>query len=527
MASHAGVRSGDRDRVFFGDAQHGYITLQSTSYRWAGMTDHAGEEGGCLNDLLLTLPVAGLAWWLGLYVIAREPRSPRLNRSGAGLLIYAMAASVDLLSRMTEGSGTLDQLRWPLVLLPALFWIGALIALLPETLPARWALDAGWRLAVGPVAVGLVVVGLATGIGLGRQPTLAGLLVSGLLLLPMLTLAISIWFWCRTRNRFDALGLPLLFTIFFGLSTGLIALPADWLPRPAVLVLIGIDLVGIGLSVARFDAFALGEALLPDMIRSFDAAFLGGLVFGGQVGLAMLLATGVTPAMTVLLLGTVLTAVTATTLAGPLTDYLDRVAFQRFPRLRLARQELRTATSGLPRSEGTGDPAGLDQVTFDKLVRQALRHVADLPRLATSPLVHHPALAERFPEGVGPLDRAVALRSLLVESIERLKPDDRVAFATSDAWRHYNALYYPYVAGVKPYRRQPSPTLNDPAARAALEWLRADVPERTLHNWQNAASQLVARDLRARLGVQPASLPLTPAAPTRPRLTPEQRSASD
>jgi hypothetical protein len=38
----------------------------------------------------------------------------------------------------------------------------------------------------------------------------------------------------------------------------------------------------------------------------------------------------------------------------------------------------------------------------------------------------------------------------------------------------------------------------DPAARQALDWFRASVPERTLHNWQNAAARLVAQDLRAR-----------------------------
>jgi oxygen-independent coproporphyrinogen-3 oxidase len=39
---------------------------------------------------------------------------------------------------------------------------------------------------------------------------------------------------------------------------------------------------------------------------------------------------------------------------------------------------------------------------------------------------------------------------------------------------------------------------RDPAARAALEWFRTAVPERTLYNWQTAAARLVARDLRER-----------------------------
>ena len=36
----------------------------------------------------------------------------------------------------------------------------------------------------------------------------------------------------------------------------------------------------------------------------------------------------------------------------------------------------------------------------------------------------------------------------------------------------------------------------DETARAALDWFHTSVPERTLHNWQNAAAKLIAEDLR-------------------------------
>jgi hypothetical protein len=38
--------------------------------------------------------------------------------------------------------------------------------------------------------------------------------------------------------------------------------------------------------------------------------------------------------------------------------------------------------------------------------------------------------------------------------------------------------------------------LPESDARDVLEWFRTNVPERTLHNWQNAAAKLVAQDLR-------------------------------
>ena len=70
---------------------------------------------------------------------------------------------------------------------------------------------------------------------------------------------------------------------------------------------------------------------------------------------------------------------------------------------------------------------------------------------------------------------------------------------TSDAWRHYNAVYFPYVLGLKPYARRVDMDSLDESARAALEWFQTFVPERTLHNWQNAAAKLIAEDIKKAL----------------------------
>ena len=67
---------------------------------------------------------------------------------------------------------------------------------------------------------------------------------------------------------------------------------------------------------------------------------------------------------------------------------------------------------------------------------------------------------------------------------------------TSDEWRHYTSLYFPYVAGIRPYSRRPAPASTDGALREAAEWFAAAVPERTLHNWQNEAARLIAGHLR-------------------------------
>src|SRR4030095_5685853 len=97
--------------------------------------------------------------------------------------------------------------------------------------------------------------------------------------------------------------------------------------------------------------------------------------------------------------------------------------------------------------------------------------------------------------GTNPLDRAHALRSLLVQSIQKLKPQSDARFGTTDEWRYYNSVYFPYVLGLKPYTRRADYDLLDDVSRAALDWFQTSVPERTLHNWQNTAAKLIAEDL--------------------------------
>lgn len=117
-----------------------------------------------------------------------------------------------------------------------------------------------------------------------------------------------------------------------------------------------------------------------------------------------------------------------------------------------------------------------------------------------SPLTDLLAIDKRLVEhgrADNPLDRATELKAMLLESIDRLKPRDQ-EFGTSDEWRYFNALYFPYVAGIRPYRRQPDLSGLDETSRRAFDWFRRYVPERTLYNWQNAAARVVAKDLRTR-----------------------------
>jgi hypothetical protein len=203
--------------------------------------------------------------------------------------------------------------------------------------------------------------------------------------------------------------------------------------------------------------------------------------------------------MLALLLATIAAAISLTIFADPLQSAIDQLVFVRSPWLRRARDDARAAASALPRLDSEIHLADIDAAEFARLTRRALSHYGDLPRLAASPLTRLPQIERRLAQRGTPneiLDPATELKTLLAESVARLKPRGQADFGTSDEWRHYNALFFPYIAGLKPYSRRAPNDRLDPAVKLALEWFQATVPERTLYNWQNAAAKLVAQELR-------------------------------
>ncbi|MCA9919034.1 MAG: hypothetical protein KC445_13825, partial [Anaerolineales bacterium] len=158
-------------------------------------------------------------------------------------------------------------------------------------------------------------------------------------------------------------------------------------------------------------------------------------------------------------------------------------------------------SDALTRSDDALQLDKIDGDTFTRYTRQALSQMGNLPHLARSPLTRLPLIAHRLQQNGQPTDtltRAGELRLVLTESIERLKPPGEADFGTTDEWRHYNALHYPYVRGLKPYSRRLLLGEAETAVLPILDWFRTQVPQRTLYNWQNAAAALVARDLRER-----------------------------
>ena len=388
--------------------------------------------------LFLEFSTFAFTFWLGLYLLARNPVSPLLRFAGLGTTAYALALAVESISRYASPGLALALAgwRWPILLLPALCWGGALFYLRPS-FPAA-----------------------------------------------------------QTKR---SIGVIVTATLFFALGLGLLIVPFNRLPRSWVMLAISLDFVALGLAIAVLDAFDEGETLLPDMVRSLASAFFTVLLFASLIVSTMVLSTGVTLAMVTLLLAATAAAVATQVFSDSLQATLDRVAFFRAPHLSQARADLRAAASALPRLDEALDLKSLEDAEFNRLTRRAISHMGDLSRLAASPLTRLPLvttrLAARGASG-DTLDRATELKALLAESILRLKPRDKGDFGVSDEWRHYNALYFPYVVGLKSYSLRLEQNGLDPTAHEALAWFRASVPERTLHNWQNAAAKLVAKDLR-------------------------------
>jgi hypothetical protein len=467
-------------------------------------------SGGILSLEILSY---SLALWLGLYLIAHNPVNPRLRWAGLGLAAYALSLATDLLGIYAPtplSRQILTRLHQPLLLFPALFWLGVIIHLLPEESLLRSHLDRLWRYGLLPASGLFYLFNIFT--VSPAQPGLVYMVLAGATLLLMLTaltlsggifykLAHSTWPNFRQVPR-NALGLIMAATLFFTLGAGLLVFPFAGLPRSWLLIAIGVDLILLGLAVAMLDAFDEGETLWPDFLRSFDYSLLNVLLFGGLVGLAMFGGMGVTFAMLALLLAVIAAAMATQIFADPLQIALDRLAFARFPHLWHARAQLRAAANALPRLSDSVDFDNLDEAEFIRLTRRALSHWSDLPRLSASPLTHLPLIEARLAARHAPdntLERAAELKMLLAESIARLKPRDQGDFGASEAWRYYNALYFPYVVGLKPYSQRGEVNGFDPATHQALAWFQTQVPERTLHNWQNVAAKLVAQDLREQL----------------------------
>ncbi|WNG91857.1 hypothetical protein [Mycobacterium sp. ITM-2016-00318] len=442
----------------------------------------------------LSALVFSLSWWLGLYLLARDPRKPVLVLAAVGLTSFATVVALDAV-RVTSGLNWLSGIEIYLVAVPGIAWFAVLLELSRphDTSRSRAAeLTAVAAVAAG-AWIGAAMAGTVDGpLRVGHWVMFAVISLSSLG--AMLRAVFGPW-----QPR-PVVGYLVVATLFFALGNAILVIPLGLVPSWLALASTGFDVVLLGVAVAMWDAFDEGQALRSDMLRSFVATGVVVVLFGGQALIGMAL-TAERTALTVLLFTSIGIAIAINVLADPLAGLLDRLAFSRSPGLRADRATLRRTEAALP-LRSANPLEHVDDETFARLTRRALGHYGDLSKLVASPLTALPIIDERLAARGAPdqpLERANELKALLADRIARLKPRDGGEFGTTEQWRHYNALYFPYVVGVRAYAQNATAAGLDPVARQAWQWMVTEVPQRSLHNWQNAAARLIAADLRGNI----------------------------
>jgi len=352
----------------------------------------------------------------------------------------------------------------------------------------------------GPRYAGLGLVGYAAGLG----AVVAGLSAArpvALAVAPLWGLALfHLWRGAGdlARGRRIAL-LGYLGAVFFALTAALMWLPVRWLSAPTLLLALSMDVTLMGVAVVWLHTTDAGEGLWRDAARSLLLAGAGAGLLGGQVALLMT-ADLPTERVQFTLLGVVGTVVLAVVFGGRAALLLDWLLYP--VEVTTQRAALQQAADNLAHTDPAYDLFAADPDEFARLTRRALGHMTRPGKLVASPLLAlplidtHPAAADGVDTA---LERAGVLRALLTDQIEKLRPVPDTPPGVTDEWRHYNALYFPYVAGVKPYSTRLPLSDLDADTRAVVEWFRAHVPERTLYNWQTAAARLIADDLREQM----------------------------
>ena len=76
----------------------------------------------------LSAVVFSLSWWLGLYLLARDPRKPVLVLAAIGLTSFASVVALDAV-RIVSGSDILSSIEIYLVAVPGIAWFAVLLEL--------------------------------------------------------------------------------------------------------------------------------------------------------------------------------------------------------------------------------------------------------------------------------------------------------------------------------------------------------------------------------------------------------------
>src|SRR4029079_15516704 len=196
----------------------------------------------------LSAVVFSLSWWLGLYLLARDPRKPVLVLAAVGLTSFAAVVALDAV-RVTSGLDALSSIEIYLVAVPGIAWFAVLLELCRPS--DSWRSRAGeitLVAGVGAVALfGAVMAGNVDGpVRLGHWVMFAAISLSTLGAMIVAVLQ-------RSPGR--VIGLVVVGTLLFALANAIVVIPLGLVPSWIALVSTGFDVGVLGLAVAMWDAF--------------------------------------------------------------------------------------------------------------------------------------------------------------------------------------------------------------------------------------------------------------------------------
>lgn len=494
----------------------------------------------------------GMFFWLGLYLFVRAAyRTTLIVVAALGVLtqsLFFAASALTYTASSIETLVVLERWTWWTAVLPIAFWFHfSTLITLPIAAQRQWRSFSWSATVVYGFAALISLVGTTTDlfiryshpvgragsylfIGPGSlyvvQITYLGLVAVGAFANLVRALrASAVREMPGEQPLTKQLRMLVIGAVLFLIGALWIVVRYSWLIRAYVLpgylfLFAGIAVLGYG--IANYGLLLEGQDIRRDFFYTLTGIGILNLLYAGLVAL-----TGAISVSNLLALVGLVT-LTHTTF-DRWRDVLDRLFFTEDEQT--ARAEARDYATLLgtvpvepaiqPPLEPIAEPPAAEVVmtvdeavpdlelsggkVFKDSVRKAITGLKSPPQLAKSPLLTLKLVDQRLQEsGLSDnrLNRAAALREILIAQIEALRPHDDASGPTGEAWRFYNVLYYPYIQAVsrkgalaesrrlrESRRRQGQAQPEE--LEQVLSWL-ADVDEDTFYKWQRRASDTIA-----------------------------------
>jgi hypothetical protein len=461
--------------------------------------------------------------WHGLYILTRGDSGWLARLTGVTVLITATLFGFGALLEALESRDSLqtlvlvDRASWWSAVAPAALWLHISLSLHGDREFAglrRWIVISAYS-----AAAVLIVLGTFTN-AVRNYASAPYLDVAG----PIYLLFVAFLLICTGAASLNILRASLASTdgavtntavrllaigsLFFLVGAGSFAIQKlqgnnSDLVAPWLLIFVGLVAMAgavairsnllLGTDVRRdflYNATSLAVLLVPFLVIS-------GLLVGFDDAKYRILALALTALITA-----------SHTLYDKVREWLDTAFFE--PPVREERAAARAYVEALATQPTGPSPALASRKSFDDAVRRAITHLSDPTKLATSPLLNlrivERGVADQAQDD-NRLNRAASLKEVLVDLLAALRPGEGSGGVTSDAYRYYNCLYFPYVRGISrrraptvlrqiEERRQRDGTPPSDAERV-IRWL-LQLDEDTYYKWQRRASDTIAGALRER-----------------------------